>query len=125
MLTLNRIYDNKKPDTVIKLGNGYYYYNYDIKEEQIIETDEEGNSNEITRWSFIPVYIAGEPNSDDCIKAVIKQYISIEDELKLINQFYSYKLGITRDETVENDYIEYLKMIRGIKEGVKFSFNEL
>ena len=57
MIELKRITSDVEPKSFERLGNGSYYYNYDIKFEGTIIRGEE----EVPQWSFVQVLIYGYP----------------------------------------------------------------
>lgn len=120
MFTATKIESNIKPNTFESLNNGVWYYNYDISEYTTlvrdIETDEE---KEETRYSFIQVRIWGKPTYSKCVKAIIREYISVESEFDLINSYNSYQLDVN---TSDGNYVEYLELIKEIKNKVGNDF---
>ena len=123
MLDARRIESNLKPKTTESLGNGIYYYNYDIQEytvQVIDETTEEPKDE--TRWSYVQVRISGKPNYDKCALAIIRAYIDANKEFDLMNSFNAYQLGIT--DSAGEDYEEYLQLIKQIKANVGKDFNK-
>lgn len=123
MLDARRIESNLKPKTTESLGNGIYYYNYDIQEytvQVMDETTEEPKDE--TRWSYIQVRISGKPNYDKCALAIIRAYIDANEEFDLMNSFNAYQLGIT--DSAGEDYEEYLQLVKQIKAKVGKDFNK-
>lgn len=110
-----------QPQTIQKLGNGTYYYNYDIKEIEVI-SDSELEEQKKTLYSFIQVLLAGQPDYKKCIQAVIRQYLSSEDELSLINKYNKYLIGLSEDSDTYNDYLEYVNLVSEIQTKVKLDF---
>lgn len=121
MLEPNRIQMDVQPQTIQKLGNGTYYYNYDIKEIEVI-SDSELEEQKKTLYSFIQVFLAGQPDYKKCIQAVIRQYLSSEDELSLINKYNKYLIGLSEDSDTYNDYLEYVNLVSEIQTKVKLDF---
>ena len=123
MLDVRRIESNLKPKTTESLGNGIYYYNYDIQEYtvQVIDETTEELKDE-TRWSYIQVRISGKPNYDKCALAIIRAYIDANKEFDLMNSFNAYQLGIT--DSAGEDYEEYLQLVKQIKAKVGKDFNK-
>lgn len=121
MLEPNRIQMDVQPQTIQKLGNGTYYYNYDIKEIEVI-SDSELEEQKKTLYSFIQVLLAGQPDYKKCIQAVIRQYLSSEDELSLINKYNKYLIGLSEDLDTYNDYLEYVNLVSEIQTKVKLDF---
>lgn len=116
-----RIQSIEKPDTIIKLGTEYYYYNYDIKSEKIQVTN--GDSvEEVDGYSYIPVRIHGQPNYKDCVTYTIRLFISADEEFSLINEFNSYQYG--QSNSYNDQYFEYLQTVTEIKTKVQKDFEQ-
>ena len=90
MFKITRIKTTIKPEKVESLGNGIWYYNYDIKES--IEPGQEGQDE--TVYDFVQVRISGTPDYDKCAKAIIRAYVNSDSEFDLMNSFNAYQLGI-------------------------------
>lgn len=120
MLYANRITQNVEPDKFMNLGNNYYYYNYDIKSE-VVTVHYEDEDKEETQYNFVQVKLYGKPDYERCVKAVIRAYVDANSEFDLINSYNSYQLDI---DSTDNQYEEYLQLIKDIKENVKKDFNK-
>lgn len=120
MLYANRITQNVEPDKFMNLGNNYYYYNYDIKSE-VVTVHREDEDVEETQYNFVQVKLYGKPDYERCVKAVIRAFIDANSEFDLINSYNSYQLYI---DSTDNQYEEYLQLIKDIKENVKKDFNK-
>lgn len=120
MLYANRITQNIKPDKFMNLGNNYYYYNYDIKSE-VVTVHREDEDKEETQYNFVQVKLYGKPDYERCVKAVIRAFVDANSEFDLINSYNSYQLDI---DSTDNQYKEYLQLIKDIKENVKKDFNK-
>lgn len=113
-----------KPKVIEKLGNGTYYYNYNIKEKVVeVEDQETGEKHPETRWDFIQAYIKGQPDYRDAITAILRQYISADEEMSLINKYNSFNLGVLSSSEVCVEYEKYCKLLAEIKAQVKKDFN--
>ena len=80
---MNTASSNIKPNIIERLGNNTYYYNYNITSEQITNQDDE----EETIYNFIQVHLTGIPDYKDCIRNIIRKYVSQEEEFDLINSY--------------------------------------
>lgn len=118
---MKRIQDNQKPPVILRLGNNKYYYNYNIEKEEYI--DEEGNLK--SKYNYIQVKLSGIPNYKDCVKSVIREYISESEEFDLINSANRITLGLTMNKSAYDKYTEYLKLVDKIKQTVKEDFDGL
>ena len=112
-----------KPKAIEKLGNGTYYYNYDIKEKTVeVEDQGTGEKHPETRWNFIQAYINGTPDYEDAVIAILRQYISADEEFAIINKYNGLKLGIGTDYAVYTEYEDYCKLVATIKTQVRKDF---
>lgn len=125
MLEPHRIQTDICPQIIQKLGNGTYYYNYDIQESNILVSNEENQEKKETIYNFIQVLITGQPNYKDCVKAVIRSFLTIDEEFDLINSYNSYSENLIDDFEIVNQYKEYLNLLKQIKTKVKDDFTKL
>ena len=121
MLEPNRIQMDVQPQTIQKLGNGTYYYNYDIKEVEVM--NQEGDTE--PQYNFIQVLLRGQPNYKDCVKAIVRSFVTIDEEFDLINSYNSYTENHSGDSTSLSEYKEYLSKLKEIKAKVKEDFAKL
>lgn len=124
MLEPNRIQINVCPQVIQKLGNGTYYYNYDIRkvEAEVEILDEKDSTKFETQYNFIQVLLNGQPNYKDCVRAIIRSFITIDEEFDLINSYNSYTKNPSTDSSIITDYQEYLTKLMDIKNKVKKDF---
>lgn len=125
MLEPHRIQMNIQPQTIQKLGNGTYYYNYDIKEVEAKVMDQEGDAKSELQYNFIQVLLSGQPNYKDCVKAIVRSFLTVDEEFDLINSYNSYTEDSTGDPTALSEYKEYLSKLKEIKAKVKEDFAKL
>lgn len=124
MLEPKRVEMNVQPNSIEKLGNGTYYYNYDITSKEVDVTDPE--TEEViqeTRWTYIQVHLHGQPDHKECIKAIIRQYVDQDEEFDLINSSNSIVLGLSDNQTDRQKYLDYLILVGEIKTKVRADFN--
>lgn len=121
MLQATRIETNVEPKKVEYLGDGSYYYNYDIQSKIVTVTpmEGEGEETEETRWNYIQVHLFGKANYTDCVKAVIRAYVDQDEEFDLINSANRVSLGLTDASSNTEDYVQYLNLVDTIKANVK------
>lgn len=124
MLEPKRVEMNVQPNTIEKLGNGTYYYNYDIQSKTVEVIDPETESpTEETRWTYIQVHLRGIPECNACIQAVIRAYLTAEEELALINKYSAYQMGVINDSSICGEYQEYVGLVASVKASVKKDFD--
>lgn len=124
MLEPKRVEMNVQPNSIEKLGNGTYYYNYDITSKEVDVTDPETEEvTQETRWTYIQVHLHGQPDHKECIKAIIRQYVDQDEEFDLINSFNSIVLGLSDSQTNRQKYLDYLTLVGEIKTKVRADFN--
>lgn len=121
MLEPIRIESNVVPRVFENLGNGNWYYNYDIQSREVTVDPMDESQEEFTetRYNYIQVKMAGKPTYEKCVKAIIRQYVSQEEEFNLINSYNSYQADI---EVSSVEYEDYLRLLREIKERVGNDF---
>lgn len=124
MLEPKRAEMNVQPNSIEKLGNGTYYYNYDITSKEVDVTDPETEEvTQETRWTYIQVHLHGQPDHKECIKAIIRQYVDQDEEFDLINSSNSIALGLSDNQTDRQKYLDYLTLVGEIKTKVRADFN--
>ena len=116
---MNTVSSNIKPNVIEQLGNNTYYYNYNITIEQ--RTNENGEQETI--YNFIQIHLTGIPDYKDCIRNIIREYVSQEEEFDLINSYN--KIQITGEKNSEDvkKYTDYISLLDKIKTNVKRDFN--
>lgn len=122
MLEPRRVEMDVQPQAIEKLGNGTYYYNYDIQSKQVTITDGEDQKEE-TRWTYIQAHLRGVPSYAACVQGIIRQFVTAEDELSLINKYSAYQMGVINDSSICAEYQEYVRLVSSIKSNVKKDFD--
>lgn len=120
MLEPRRINSNITPTTTENLGNGNWYYNYDIKSEKVELPLEEGETvpKEEIRYNYIQIKLSGKPEYKKCVELLIREFITQTQEFDLIN---SANKAILSGDKLSKDitkYREYLDKVEEIKEKV-------
>lgn len=118
MLEPRRVEMDVQPQAIEKLGNGTYYYNYDIQSKQVTITDGKDQKEE-TRWTYIQAHLRGVPSYAACVQGIIRQFVTAEDELSLINKYNAYQMGAINDSSICAEYQEYVGLVSSIKSNVK------
>lgn len=120
-----KVNSSTKPNVFVDLGNGNWYYNYDI---QSYEADITGiNETETvfeTRWSWIPIKLDKNPEYKECVELIIRQYITPSQEFDLINTANRALLNMGSEKTIPSEYLEYLDLVDEIKAKVRADFNK-
>ena len=121
MLEAKRIETNQEPKKIEFLGDGSYYYNYDIKAKVVTVSpmNDEDEEHEETVWSFVQVHLYGKPNYSQCVRAVIRQYVDQDEEFDLINSAQRATYGLRTNSSSTQDYLDYLTLVDTIKSNVK------
>jgi hypothetical protein len=107
-----------RPTIIQDLGNGAYYYNYNIA--PITTTDPDGT--ERTGYECNTVKVWGRPTYEAVVKAVIRDEIDETAEFDLVNAYNAAAEGILEDAaatTAKDAYIAYLRRLQVIKQQVK------
>lgn len=124
MLEPKRVEMNVQPNSIEKLGNGTYYYNYDITSKEVDVTDPETEEvTQETRWTYIQVHLHGQPDHKECIRAIIRQHVDQDEEFDLINSSNSIVLGLSDNQIDRQKYLDYLTLVGEIKTKVRADFN--
>lgn len=121
MLEPRRIKSSISPQKFVNLGNGKWYYNYDIQSETVTSRRGEDDITE-TIYNYIQIKLKSKPEYKKCVEEIIRQYITQSQEFDLING--ANKALIERSsEGVPSKYVEYLDLLDEIKSKVKNDFN--
>ena len=96
-----------KPTRVEKRGNKTLV-RLNIKE--VFDKTEEDGEEKLMGYSCYEVAVTEEPTKDNIKRAIMKD-IYPYSETELINNYQSYKMGITNDKEAEVKYVEYLKVL--------------
>lgn len=110
----------EKPDNIVCLGNGLYWFNYGIED---LGLDSDPDGNDVHRYASLPVLV---PKADykTCVKRTIAAYISQDEEFDLIN---SYNKAVLNNDTESEDiakYKDYISLVEKIKDYVKSIFDK-
>ena len=124
MLEPKRIYSAIIPTTIENLGNGNWYYNYDIQSKvvEVPKMDGSGKTVTETRWNYIQIKLGSKPEYKKCVEALIRKYITQSQEFDLINSTNRILLSGEAGKVAPPEYIEYLNLLDEIKTKVKADF---
>ena len=124
MLEPRRIESTIAPLKFEDLGNGNWYYNYDIQSKivEVLKMDGSGETVNETRWNYIQIKLGSKPEYKKCVEALIRKYITQSQEFDLINSTNRILLSGETDKVAPPEYIEYLNLLDEIKTKVKADF---
>lgn len=109
---------NIKPNVIENLGNGYWYYNYNIQETGI-----EGENGPEPRYTFTQIRVAGKPEYKKCVELILRQYMSESQEFDLINSANKDLMSGITDSANIDKYKTYLDEVEHIKNIVAKDLN--
>lgn len=126
---------NIRPAIIQPLGNGAYYYNYNIVERKETtpdtgtadETAEDGSevnslAEERIVYDYDTVKVWDYPTYEKLAKAVIRAKVDETEEFSIINEYNAGQLGLTSDEdkaAAYAAYTDYLQFVIDTKAMVK------
>lgn len=121
-----RIESNVKPKVFENLGNGNWYYNYDIRLNKVEIPSMENPDSEVTeiRYNYIQVKMRGKPDYKRCVEYIIRAFITQSQEFDLINSYNRAVLQPWENTPEKEKYTEYLSKIQEIKNKIKLDFSE-
>ena len=114
-----RIITNIKPNIIEDLGNGKWYYNYDIKSEIVQVPDRNDYESNLmveeTQYNFIQIKLYGKPTYKKCVELIIREYVTQSQEFDLINSANKSLMQGLNSSTDLTKYQEYLNLVEQIK----------
>ena len=116
---MQAFYDNK-PSKIEAVGNGSYYYRFNIQE---IESDTENNESS-TKWLCDEVIVWSPISANKITESVIAGQWNTNYEQKAINEYNAAQLGIYGEITGEeaqariNAYKQFLKIRSELKKQI-------
>lgn len=127
MLEPKRIYSNIIPAITENLGNGNWYYNYDIKSEKVELPLQEGETvpKEEIRYNYIQIKLSEKPEYKKCVELLIREFITQAQEFDLINSTNKDILSGVKSSKNITKYKDYLDKVEEIKTKVKNDFTNI
>lgn len=127
MLEPKRIYSNIIPTTIENLGNGNWYYNYDIKSEKVELSLQEGETvpKEEIIYNYIQIKLSEKPKYKKCVELLIREFITQTQEFDLINSANKAILSGAKSSKDITKYKDYLDKVEEIKTKVKNDFTNI
>lgn len=116
-------------DVLERRVDNTYLYRYDLQEIPQEKSDDtemspipEGNT-----YSYVSVMRNGYPNKNEVIKYLIRQLLTTEDELKIINDYNEVVSLVPEYESTEEyrTYMDYLTIRHEIKSKVNEDFKNI
>ena len=122
-----RIISSKIPSVIENLGNGYWYYNFNIVPCKIYKEQSEANKAPLEEdgYNFIQIKLKDKPTYKNCVEAVIREYVTQSEEFDLINSYNRATFNLLSDEEAEDvgtKYVSYLDKVAEIKSMVGKDF---
>jgi hypothetical protein len=112
-------HSNVRPPIFQDLGDGSWYYNFNITEVPEVTEENDESGEEKTAFEYETVQIWGNPNYIDIVKSVIREKYDESEEFALINKYNSFALGISSNVKDKEEYETYLIETSNIKAMVK------
>ena len=127
MLEPKRIDSNIAPAITENLGNGNWYYNYDIKSEKVELPLQEGETvpKEEIRYNYIQIKLSERPKYKKCVELLIREFITQTQEFDLINSSNRDILSGVKSSKNITKYKDYLDKVEEIKTKVKNDFTNI
>jgi len=102
-----------RPPVLHDLGDGSWYYNYNIVEgTKMIE------GKERTSFDYYTVHFEGKPDYDSLVKIVIGEYFTPSEEVALINKYIASTMKVSNPED-KKQYENYINRVAELKAMVK------
>lgn len=128
---MERAYYDNKPLKFEAIGNGSYFYRWDIREETVLRDfmkPEQLAEHFRRQYSCYEVIVWATVTSDKITEAVISALWPQSYEQKLINEYNSAKLGIYGNEEANEKiatYKQFLEDRAALKSQMDADFEEL
>lgn len=112
---------NEYPSVIQKLDSNTFVFNYNVvesKNENISGMELENGGND-TIYTYDQVVVNSSTiNKDDIIRNTIIENFDINQQLKLVNDYISYTMGILKDEIYVTRYRDFLEFRALMKETI-------
>lgn len=101
---------SERPEMIQKLDDNSYAFNYNIEE---VKKDDE------TYYECEQVIInESNVNDDSIIRDVLLNNWDVNQQLKMVNDYFAYKLGLNKDEMCKTRYENFLDFRSKLKTSV-------
>lgn len=101
-----KTYYNEKPAVIEAVGNGGWYYRWDIK-EVTIDIEEQPR----TQWQCEQVIVYAPLTSNKIVQAVIAEVWGLDIENKMLNEYNGAQLGIYDEATAAEKVAKYKQFL--------------
>lgn len=116
----------EEPSIIEFLGDNTYYFNYNIIRSQItINSLDTGQDETKDEYTYIQVQLYGQPNYKDCVQAIVRQYISLDEEFDILNSYNSSIINGDTESVAINNYKDYLSLLSIIKQNISTYFENI
>lgn len=97
---------DEKPSVIEAVGNGGWYYRWNIQEETI-ESEEQPRK----QWSCEQVIVYAPLTSNKIVQAVIAEVWGLDIENKMLNEFNGANLGVYDEATAADKIAKYKQFL--------------
>lgn len=101
-----KTYYDEKPAAIEAVGNGGYYYRWNIQEETT-ESEEQPRK----QWQCEQVIVYAPLTSNKIVQAVIAEVWGLDIENKMLNEFNGAQLGIYDEATSAEKIAKYKQFL--------------
>lgn len=101
-----KTYYDEKPAAIEAVGNGGYYYRWNIQEETT-ESEEQPRK----QWQCEQVIVYAPLTSNKIVQAVIAEVWGLDIENKMLNEFNGANLGIYDEATAVDKIAKYKQFL--------------
>lgn len=121
-----RAYYDSQPAKFEAVGDGSYYYRWNIQQFEMSEPSDGELTGGSTRaaWQCDEVLVWAPVTTDKVINAVIASKYSIAEEMRLVNDYNAYQQGGTVTRDIVAEYQEYLTYTANARATVMADFGE-
>lgn len=106
---------NERPVIVEKLDSKTYAFNYNIVEKE--KENEQGEVEKYYEYEQITIDSA-DITDNDVIRETINSHWDINQQLKLVNDYFAYNLGLETEEKYKTRYEDFLEFRSTMKASI-------
>lgn len=101
-----KTYYDEKPAVIEAVGNGGWYYRWNIQEETIGSEEQPR-----TQWQCEQVVVYAPLTSNKIVQAVIAEVWGLDIENKMLNEFNGAQLGVYDEATAADKIAKYKQFL--------------